>query len=332
MVKKVKTEALDLALEQINKQYGAGSAMKLGDSAINTDVEVIPTGSLVLDKALGVGGLPKGRITEIYGPEGSGKTTFSLSVIANAQKKDGICAFVDTEHALDPIYAGKLGVDVDELIISQPNNAEQALSIVEMLIRSGGVDVVVLDSVAALVPAAEIEGEMGDSHMGLTARLMSQAMRKLAGAVKTSNTCLIFTNQIRMKIGVLYGNPETTSGGNALKFYSSVRMDIRRAAPIKKGEDIVGSVTKVKVVKNKVAPPFKIAEMSIFFGKGISLEHDLITLGVKSGHIERRGAWYSYKGKQLAQGADKVAQLLRDDEKLRTELETELRKHYGLEG
>ena len=325
-----KHEALDLALEQINKQFGKGSAMKLGDSAINADVEVIPTGSLVLDKALGVGGLPKGRITEIYGPEGSGKTTLCLSTIANAQKKDGICAFVDTEHALDPLYAGKLGVDTDELIISQPNNAEQALSIVEMLIRSGGVDVLVLDSVAALLPTAELEGEMGDSHMGLTARLMSQAMRKLSGIVKTSNTCLIFTNQIRMKIGVVYGNPETTTGGNALKFYSSIRLDVRRAQPIKKGDEVIGAITKIKVVKNKVASPFKIAETSLFFGKGISLEHDLITLGVKSGHIERKGSWYSYKGKQLAQGAEKVAELLMADTKLRDEIETELRKHFGL--
>jgi len=326
-----KTPALDLAMAQINKQFGNGSVMRLGESSINKDIEHIPTGSLTLDHALGIGGVPKGRIIEIYGSEGAGKTTLSLSVIANAQKQGGECAFVDVEHALDPAYAEKIGINIDELIISQPNNGEQALQIVEMLVRSGQVDVVVVDSVAALVPAREIEGEMGDSHMGLQARLMSQAMRKLNGVVADSNTCLIFTNQIRMKIGVMFGNPETTPGGNALKFYSSVRMDIRRIGQIKKGDDIIGAKTKVKIVKNKMASPFKIAEFNLYFGKGISLTNDLLTLGIKSGHITKGGAWYSYKDDLIGQGLEKAIQYLDENTEVRDILEAELRKHFGLE-
>jgi len=329
--KEDKISALELAMKQINKEYGANSVMKLGDDNFRKDIDTIPTGSFSLDRALGIGGIPKGRITEIYGPEGSGKTTLCLSILSNAQKNDDICAFVDTEHSLDPAYAAKLGVESDELIISQPNNGEQALQIVEALIRSGGVDVVVVDSVAALVPAAEIEGQMGDSHMGLQARLMSQAMRKLAGIVHGSNTCLIFTNQIRMKIGVMYGNPETQPGGNALKFYSSIRLDIRRITPIKSGDEIIGSMTKVKVVKNKVATPFKVVEFPIYFGEGIDFEADILACAQKAGLLEKKGAWFSFEGEHVGQGIEKARKNLKENLILRTSIYDKLKNHFGLE-
>ncbi|HYQ72292.1 MAG TPA: recombinase RecA, partial [Gammaproteobacteria bacterium] len=289
-----KRKALSAALGQIEKQFGKGAVMRMGDVSAVRDVEVVSTGSLGLDVALGIGGLPRGRVIEVYGPESSGKTTLTLQVIAEAQKAGGTAAFVDAEHALDPSYAEKLGVDVDELLVSQPDTGEQALEITDMLVRSGSIDVVVVDSVAALTPKAEIEGDMGDSHMGLQARLMSQALRKLTGNIKRSNTMVIFINQIRMKIGVMFGNPETTTGGNALKFYASVRMDIRRIGAIKKGDEIVGNETRVKVVKNKMAPPFKQVEFQILYGEGISREGELIDLGVKHGIVEKSGAWYSY--------------------------------------
>ena len=303
-------KALAAALSQIEKQFGKGSVMRLGDAGAIYEVESIPTGSLGLDIALGVGGIPRGRVIEIFGPESSGKTTLTLAIIASAQSNGGTAAFVDAEHALDPVYAEKLGVKVNDLLVSQPDTGEQALEITDMLVRSGAVDVVVVDSVAALTPKAEIEGEMGDSHMGLQARLMSQALRKLTGNIKRSNTIVIFINQIRMKIGVMFGNPETTTGGNALKFYSSVRMDIRRIGAIKSGEEVVGSMTRVKVVKNKVAPPFREAEFEIMYGTGISKEGELIELGVLHNMVEKSGSWYSYKGERIGQGREKARDFL----------------------
>ncbi|MHA6999862.1 recombinase RecA [Aeromonas schubertii] len=320
-----KQKALAAALGQIEKQFGKGSIMRLGDSQ-TMDIEAISTGSLSLDIALGIGGLPCGRIVEIYGPESSGKTTLTLQVIAEAQKKGKTCAFVDAEHALDPIYAAKLGVNVDDLLVSQPDTGEQALEICDMLVRSGAVDVIIVDSVAALTPKAEIEGEMGDSHVGLQARLMSQALRKLTANIKNANCLCIFINQIRMKIGVMFGNPETTTGGNALKFYASVRLDIRRTGAIKDGEEVVGNETRVKVVKNKVAPPFKQAEFQIMYGAGISKEGELVDLGVKHKLIEKSGAWYSYNGEKIGQGKANVMKLLVENKALAGELEAKLRE------
>lgn len=320
-----KQKALNAALSQIERQFGKGSVMRMGDSTAARDIEAISTGSLGLDIALGIGGLPKGRIVEIYGPESSGKTTLTLQVIAECQKHGGTAAFVDAEHALDPSYAKKLGVDVDDLLISQPDTGEQALEITDMLVRSAAVDVVVVDSVAALTPKAEIEGEMGASHVGLQARLMSQALRKLTANIKRSNTLVIFINQIRMKIGVMFGNPETTTGGNALKFYSSVRLDIRRTGAIKKGDDILGNDTRVKVVKNKVAPPFKKAEFEIFYNQGISREGEIIHLATELGYIEKAGAWYSYNKNKIGQGKDNVRTYLKDNPEIAAELEARIR-------
>ena len=320
-----KSKALSAALTQIERQFGKGSVMRMGDGGIVKDVEVISTGSLALDIALGIGGLPRGRVIEIYGPESSGKTTLTLQVIAEAQKKGGTAAFIDAEHALDPGYAQKLGVNVDDLLVSQPDTGEQALEIADMLVRSGAVDVVVVDSVAALTPKAEIDGEMGDSHMGLQARLMSQALRKLTANIKRSNTMVIFINQIRMKIGVMFGNPETTTGGNALKFYASVRLDIRRTGAIKKGDEVIGNETRVKVVKNKVAPPFKQAEFEILYGAGISREGEIIDLGVKAGLVEKSGAWYSYAGTRIGQGKDNVRGYLKENPQIAQEIEAQIR-------
>lgn len=321
-----RSKALSAALSQIEKQFGKGSVMRLGGVDDMRDIEVISTGSLGLDVALGIGGLPRGRIVEIYGPEASGKTTLTLHVIAECQKIGGTAAFIDAEHALDPIYAEKLGVNIKDLLISQPDTGEQALEIADMLVRSGAIDVIVIDSVAALVPRAEIEGEMGDQHVGLQARLMSQALRKLAGNLKRSNTILVFINQIRMKIGVMFGNPETTTGGNALKFYSSVRLDIRRTGAIKKGEDVIGNETRVKVVKNKVAPPFKNAEFEIIYSEGISRIGELITLGSEHGFLEKTGAWYSYNGNRLGQGKDVVKQYLKEHPEVAEEIDKKLRE------
>ncbi|KAE9634564.1 recombinase RecA [Aeromonas veronii] len=320
-----KQKALAAALGQIEKQFGKGSIMRLGDSK-TMDIEAISTGSLSLDVALGIGGLPCGRIVEIYGPESSGKTTLTLQVIAEAQKKGKTCAFVDAEHALDPIYAAKLGVNVDDLLISQPDTGEQALEICDMLVRSNAVDVIIVDSVAALTPKAEIEGEMGDSHVGLQARLMSQALRKLTANIKNANCLCIFINQIRMKIGVMFGSPETTTGGNALKFYASVRLDIRRIGAIKEGDEVVGNETRVKVVKNKVAPPFKQAEFQIFYGAGISKEGELVDLGVKHKLIDKAGAWYSYNGEKIGQGKANVMKLFAENKALAGEVEAKLRE------
>ena len=320
-----KQKALSAALSQIERQFGKGSVMRMGDAGAVRDVEAISTGSLGLDIALGIGGLPRGRVVEIYGPESSGKTTLTLQVIAEAQKLGGTAAFVDAEHALDPSYAEKLGVNVSDLLVSQPDTGEQALEITDMLVRSGAVDVVVVDSVAALTPKAEIEGDMGDSHMGLQARLMSQALRKLTGNIKRSNTMVIFINQIRMKIGVMFGNPETTTGGNALKFYSSVRLDIRRTGAIKKADEIVGNETRVKVVKNKVAPPFKQAEFDILYGQGISREGEIITLGVQEGIVDKSGAWYSYNGERIGQGKDNVREFLKSNPEMAAEIEAAIR-------
>ena len=317
-------KALEMALGQIEKQFGKGSIMKLGERG-DVGVEAIPTGALALDLALGIGGLPRGRIVEIFGPESSGKTTLTLAIIASAQSNGGTAAFVDAEHALDPVYAEKLGVKVNDLLVSQPDTGEQALEITDMLVRSGAVDVVVVDSVAALTPKAEIEGEMGDSHMGLQARLMSQALRKLTGNIKRSNTIVIFINQIRMKIGVMFGNPETTTGGNALKFYSSVRMDIRRIGAIKNGEEVVGSLTRVKVVKNKVAPPFRETEFEIMYGTGISKEGELIELGVLHNMVEKSGSWYSYKGERIGQGKDNARTFLQQHPEIAKDLEAQIR-------
>jgi recombination protein RecA len=323
-----KQKALSAALNQIERQFGKGSVMRMGDVQAARDIEAISTGSLGLDIALGIGGLPRGRIVEIYGPESSGKTTLTLQVIAECQKMGGTCAFIDAEHALDPSYAEKLGVKVDELVISQPDTGEQALEITDMLVRSAAVDVVIIDSVAALTPKAEIEGEMGDSHVGLQARLMSQALRKLTANIKRSNTLVIFINQIRMKIGVMFGSPETTTGGNALKFYASVRLDIRRVGSIKKGEDILGNETKVKVVKNKVSPPFRTAEFDIYYNEGISRESEIINLAVQLGYIEKSGAWYSYKNEKIGQGKDNVRVYLKDNPKVAQELEQQIRKEF----
>ncbi|HHQ4489322.1 TPA: recombinase RecA [Aeromonas hydrophila] len=320
-----KQKALAAALGQIEKQFGKGSIMRLGDSK-TMDIEAISTGSLSLDVALGIGGLPCGRIVEIYGPESSGKTTLTLQVIAEAQKKGKTCAFVDAEHALDPIYAAKLGVNVDDLLISQPDTGEQALEICDMLVRSNAVDVIIVDSVAALTPKAEIEGEMGDSHVGLQARLMSQALRKLTANIKNANCLCIFINQIRMKIGVMFGSPETTTGGNALKFYASVRLDIRRIGAIKEGDEVVGNETRVKVVKNKVAPPFKQAEFQIFYGAGISKEGELVDLGVKHKLIDKAGAWYSYNGEKIGQGKANVMKLFAENKAMAGEVEARLRE------
>jgi len=330
MDEKERSRTLGLTLTQIEKQFGKGSILRLGSKEAVVPVATISTGSISLDHALGVGGFPRGRINEIFGPESSGKTTVALQVIAEAQKVGGMAAFIDVEHALDPIYARKLGVDVDNLLVSQPDYAEQALEITSALIVSGSIDVLVVDSVAALVPKSELDGEMGDSHMGVQARLMSQAMRKLTGHVSKSNTCLIFINQIREKIGVMFGNPETTTGGRALKFYSSVRADIRRIAAIKEGEVVVGNRTKVKIVKNKVAAPFREAEFDIIYGEGISKEGDLIDLGVAQNLVEKSGSWYSYKGERIGQGRENARQFLKDNPDVRQQVDSELRKALGL--
>ncbi len=327
-----KSKALAAALSQIEKQFGKGSVMKLGDHDVVKDIDVVSTGSLGLDIALGVGGLPRGRVVEIYGPESSGKTTLTLQVIAEMQKMGGVAAFIDAEHALDPQYAQKLGVDVSELLISQPDTGEQALEIADMLVRSGSVDIVVIDSVAALTPKAEIEGEMGDSHMGLHARLMSQALRKLTANIKRSNTLVIFINQIRMKIGVMFGNPETTTGGNALKFYASVRLDIRRIGAIKKGEEVIGSETRVKVVKNKVAPPFREALFDILYGEGISREGEIIELGVLHKIVDKAGAWYAYNGDKIGQGKDNSREYLKENPAIAKEIEAKIRATVGVAG
>ncbi len=325
MAQDIKSKALDLALSQIEKQFGKGSIMKLGEQAIEADLSVVSTGSLGLDLALGVGGLPRGRVVEIYGPESSGKTTLALECIAEAQKRGGVCAFIDAEHALDAAYARKLGVVVEDLLISQPDNGEQALEIVETLVQSGAIDVLVIDSVAALVPRAEIEGEMGEPQMGLQARLMSQALRKLTSIISRSRTIVIFINQIRMKIGVMFGNPETTTGGNALKFYSSIRIDIRRIGTIKTTTEVIGSRTKVKVVKNKVAPPFREAEFDILYGSGISKEGELVDLAVEHAVIEKLGAWYSYNGERIGQGRENARDLLKANPTLADEIEAKVR-------
>ena len=325
-----KVKALAAALSQIEKQFGKGSIMRMGDNTVIDDIQTVSTGSLGLDVALGIGGLPRGRVVEIYGPESSGKTTLTLSVIAQMQKLGGTAAFIDAEHALDPSYAVKLGVNVGDLLISQPDTGEQALEIADMLVRSGGVDVIVIDSVAALVPKAEIEGEMGDSHVGLQARLMSQALRKLTANIKRTNTLVIFINQIRMKIGVMFGSPETTTGGNALKFYSSVRLDIRRIGAIKKGDEVVGSETRVKVVKNKVSPPFREAIFDILYGEGVSREGEIIELGVAQKLIDKSGAWYAYQGEKIGQGKDNSREYLREHADIAAEIEAKIRANLGV--
>jgi recombination protein RecA len=325
-----KAKALQAALAQIEKQFGKGSIMRLGEGETVDDIQVVSTGSLGLDIALGVGGLPRGRVIEIYGPESSGKTTLTLQVIAQMQQQGGTCAFIDAEHALDIQYAGKLGVDLSDLLVSQPDTGEQALEIVDALVRSGSVDLIVIDSVAALTPKAELEGEMGDSLPGLQARLMSQALRKLTATIKKSNTMVIFINQIRMKIGVMFGNPETTTGGNALKFYASVRLDIRRTGNIKRGDEVIGSETKVKVVKNKVAPPFKTAEFDILYGEGISREGEVIDMGVEAKILEKSGAWYAYQGEKIGQGKDNAREFLRENVDLAREIENKVREAMGI--
>ncbi len=324
-----KNKALEAAVQQIERAFGKGSIMRLGSKQIDESIDVVPSGSLGLDIALGIGGLPRGRVIEIYGPESSGKTTLALHAIAEAQKRGGTCAFVDAEHALDPTYARKLGVDVDNLLISQPDTGEQGLEICDTLVRSGAVDVLVIDSVAALVPRAELEGEMGDSHVGLHARLMSQALRKLTGSVSRSNTMLIFLNQIRLKIGVMFGNPETTTGGNALKFYASIRMEIRRVGAIKNGDQVVGNQTRVKVVKNKLAPPFRQVEFDIMYGEGISKVGELIDLGVKANVVEKSGAWYSVDSQRIGQGRENAKQFLRDHKDVAETVERKLREQAG---
>ncbi|BCR06167.1 protein RecA [Desulfuromonas versatilis] len=330
MADKNRSQAIDLAMSQIEKQFGKGSIMRLGEDSALPNVQAISTGALSLDIALGVGGVPRGRIIEVFGPESSGKTTLALHIVAEAQKKGGIAAFVDAEHALDIHYAKKLGVKTDDLLVSQPDTGEQALEITEVLVRSGAIDVLVVDSVAALTPRAEIEGEMGDSHMGLQARLMSQALRKLTAIISKSNCCVIFINQIRMKIGVMFGNPETTTGGNALKFYASVRMDIRRTASLKQGQDVIGNRTRVKVVKNKVAPPFKEAEFDIMYGEGISRVGDLVDLGVECNVIDKSGAWFSYGSERIGQGRENAKQFLREHAETAGEIEAKVLEHYGL--
>ncbi|MFP3999638.1 MAG: recombinase RecA [Desulfobacterales bacterium] len=324
-----KEKAVETAMGQIERQFGKGAIMKLGSNTV-IDVPAIPTGSIALDLALGIGGIPRGRVTEIYGPEASGKTTLALHAVAEAQKQGGIAAFIDAEHALDTSYAKKLGVNCDELLVSQPDTGEQALEIADMLLRSGAVDILVIDSVAALVPRAEIEGEMGDSHMGLQARLMSQALRKLTGTISKTNTSLIFINQIRMKIGVVFGNPETTTGGNALKFYSSVRIEVRRTGAIKEGQEVMGSRTRAKVVKNKLAPPFKEAEFDVMYGEGISAAGDLLDMGVKAGVIEKSGSWYSYQSERLGQGRENIKKYFQDNPEVYTELRDKVKSALGL--
>lgn len=330
MEKNEKMKALDAAISQIEKQYGKGAVMKLGDPASQMNVETIPTGSLSLDIALGLGGIPKGRIVEIYGPESSGKTTVTLHMIAEVQKRGGIAGFIDAEHALDPVYAKNIGVDIDNLYISQPDNGEQALEITETMVRSGAIDIVVVDSVAALVPKAEIDGEMGDSHVGLQARLMSQALRKLTAVISKSNCTVIFINQLREKVGVMFGNPETTTGGRALKFYSSVRMDVRRVESLKQGGEIIGNHTRVKVVKNKIAPPFKEAEFDIMFGEGISVVGDILDLAVSVDIVNKSGAWYAYNGDKIGQGRENAKQYLKDNPAVCQEIEGKVRQHFGL--
>ena len=329
MEREEKLKALDAALLQIEKQYGKGAVMKLGDPATQISVETIPTGSLSLDIALGLGGIPRGRVVEIYGPESSGKTTVTLHMIAEVQKRGGIAGFIDAEHALDPVYAKNIGVDIDNLYISQPDNGEQALEITETMVRSGAVDIVVVDSVAALVPKAEIEGDMGDSHVGLQARLMSQALRKLTGVISKSNCSVVFINQLREKVGVMFGNPETTTGGRALKFYSSVRMDVRRIETLKQGGEMIGNRTRVKVVKNKIAPPFKEAEFDIMFGEGISVVGDILDLAAEVSIVNKSGAWYAYEGNKIGQGRENAKQYLKDNPAIRDEIEAKVRAHYG---
>lgn len=330
--KEDKLKALDAAISQIEKQYGKGSIMKLGDPTTSMNVETIPTGSLSLDIALGLGGLPKGRIIEVYGPESSGKTTVALHVVAEVQKRGGIAGFIDAEHALDPVYAKNIGVDIDNLYISQPDNGEQALEITETMVRSGAVDIVIVDSVAALVPKAEIDGDMGDSHVGLQARLMSQALRKLTAVISKSNCIVLFINQLREKVGVMFGNPETTTGGRALKFYSSVRLDVRRIEALKQAGEVVGNRTRIKVVKNKVAPPFKEAEFDIMFGQGISREGDILDLAADVGIVNKSGAWYAYNGEKIGQGRENAKQYLKEKPEVRDEIEAKVRVHYGLNG
>ncbi len=332
MNKDDKLKALDAAITQIEKSYGKGSIMKLGDSGKNMNVETVPTGSISLDIALGLGGVPKGRVIEIYGPESSGKTTVALHMVSEVQKRGGIAGFIDAEHALDPVYARNIGVDIDNLYISQPDNGEQALEITETMVRSGAVDIVIVDSVAALVPKAEIDGEMGDSHVGLQARLMSQALRKLTGVISKSNCTVIFINQLREKVGVMFGNPETTTGGRALKFYSSVRLDVRRTESLKQGGEVIGNHVRVKVVKNKIAPPFKEAEFDIMFGKGISREGDILDLAVKENIIEKSGAWYSYAGAKIGQGRENAKNYLKENPGVCAEVELKVREVYGLPG
>lgn len=330
MNKEDKLKALDAALTQIEKAYGKGSVMKLGDSGVNMNIETIPTGALSLDLALGLGGVPKGRIVEIYGPESSGKTTVALHMVAEVQKRGGIAGFIDAEHALDPVYAKNIGVDIDNLYISQPDNGEQALEITETMVRSGAVDIVIVDSVAALVPKAEIDGEMGDSHVGLQARLMSQALRKLTAIISKSNCIVIFINQLREKVGVMFGNPETTTGGRALKFYSSVRMDVRRIETLKQGGDMVGNRVRIKIVKNKIAPPFKEAEFDIMFGKGISREGDILDLAARESIVEKSGAWYAYQGSKIGQGRENAKSFLAENPAIRDEIEQKVREKFNL--
>ena len=332
MEREEKLKALDAALVQIEKQYGKGAVMKLGDPSAQMNVETIPTGSLSLDIALGLGGIPKGRIIEIYGPESSGKTTVTLHMVAEVQKRGGIAGFIDAEHALDPVYAKNIGVDVDNLYISQPDNGEQAMEITETMVRSGAIDIVIVDSVAALVPKAEIDGDMGDSHVGLQARLMSQALRKLTAVISKSNCTVVFINQLREKIGVMFGNPETTTGGRALKFYSSVRLDVRRVESLKQSGEVVGNRTKVKVVKNKIAPPFKEAEFDIMFGEGISKVGDILDLAADNGIINKSGAWYAYDGNKIGQGRENAKQYLKDNPAICDEVEQKVRTHFNLEG
>ncbi|MBQ9928865.1 MAG: recombinase RecA [Lachnospiraceae bacterium] len=332
MEKNEKLRALDAALGQIEKQFGKGAVMKLGDPAAQMNIETIPTGSLSLDIALGLGGIPKGRVIEIYGPESSGKTTVTLHMIAEVQKKGGIAGFIDAEHALDPVYAKNIGVDVDNLYISQPDNGEQALEITETMVRSGALDIVVVDSVAALVPKAEIDGDMGDSHVGLQARLMSQALRKLTAVISKSNCTVVFINQLREKVGIMFGNPETTTGGRALKFYASVRMDVRRIESLKQGGEVIGNRTRVKVVKNKIAPPFKEAEFDIMFGEGISYEGDVLDLAASVNIINKSGAWYAYEGNKIGQGRENAKQFLKDNPAICDEVTAKVRAHFGLDG
>lgn len=332
MAQEEKLKALDAAISQIERQYGKGSVMKLGDTSSHMKVETVPTGSISLDIALGQGGLPKGRIIEIYGPESSGKTTVALHAVAEVQKAGGIAGFIDAEHALDPVYAKNIGVDIDNLYISQPDNGEQAMEITETMVRSGAIDIVIVDSVAALVPKAEIDGDMGDSHVGLQARLMSQALRKLTAAISKSNCIVIFINQLREKIGVMFGNPETTTGGRALKFYASVRLDVRRIEAIKQGGEVIGNRTRIKVVKNKIAPPFKEAEFDIMFGKGISREGDILDNAANLGIVNKSGAWYAYEGEKIGQGRENAKQFLREHPEICQEIETKVRTHYEMDG